>query len=112
MGAYDAPYAVAAESSFVVVNLALEVPWTDWLMDSVTFYQNYSALLKSEDAFADSHQLVWGALVAAGPIYTYFDWAFGQNHPWLGPNYTSALGRGDPDAPWDLRFNVNLGWYF
>jgi hypothetical protein len=112
MGAYDAPYAVAAEASFILANIALEVPWDVWLLDSITFYQDYSGLLKAEDAFADSHQIVWGTLIAAGPIFTYLDWAFGRNHPWLGPDYNAALGPGDPDAPWELRFNVNVGWYF
>lgn len=112
MGAYDAPYAVAAKATFLVASVAVEVDVDLWVIETVTFYENYSALLKSEPSFADSHQLVTGALLSAGPIYTYVDWAVGRNHPWLGNQYVNALGRGRPNAPWELRFNVNLGWYF
>ena len=111
-GAYDAPYAVAAEAGFVVANVALEVPLDIWLLDSVTLYENYSRLFKAAAGFTDSEQNVVGALLAAGPVYLYGDFALGRNHPWLGPDYTTALGPGDPDAPWHLRFNTNLGWYF
>jgi len=40
------------------------------------------------------------------------DWAVGRNHPWLSDQYVRALGPGERNAPWELRFNVNLGWYF
>jgi len=112
MGAYDAPYAVAAESNFLVANVSVEFPVELWVVDSVTLYEDYSVLLKTPIAFADSHQLVTGALFAAGPVYTYVDWAVGRNHPWLSDQYVRALGPGERNAPWELRFNVNLGWYF
>jgi len=112
MGAYDAPYAVASEASFFVGNLAVEVPLEVWLLDSLTVYSDFSAISKRAPGFSDTFHWVNGALVAAGPIYAYMDWAAGQNQPWLGADYASALGRGDPSAPWELRFNVNVGWYF
>ena len=51
-------------------------------------------------------------LVTAGRLLTYFDFAFGKNHPWLGPDYGSALAAGDPNADWELRFNINIGYYY
>ena len=81
-------------------------------MESITFYNNYSYLSKRESRFGDSQQEVLGMLLTAGRLLTYVDFAFGKNHPWLGPNYNTALAEGDPDAGWDLRFNINIGYYF
>lgn len=112
MGAYDAPYAVARRAWFVVANIAVKVPINYGPLESVTFYQDYSSIQKIENRFADSHQATTGALIVAGPLYIYLDAAVGRNHPWLGPNFTSALGPGDSNADWDVRFNGNFGWYF
>ncbi len=112
MGAYDAPYLVAARGYLLSGGLAYE-----WVVDkgplhSLTFYDDFSALLKPESGYADSMQNVLGVLVSAGPVYTYIDFAMGKNQPWMGPNYGAGLAEGDADAGWDKRFNVNVGWYF
>lgn len=112
MGAYDAPYAVASRAWFAVANVAVEVPVDFGPLQSITFYQDYSTILKVARAFADSQQSTTGALLTAGPLYLYLDAAVGLNHPWLGPNFLSALGTGDPNADWEVRFNANAGWYF
>jgi hypothetical protein len=111
-GAYDAPYKVAAEGSIYMANIAYTLPIEGGPFDSITFYNDFSYLKKSDDAFTDSAQNVLGALVAAGKLYTYIDAAFGKNHPWLGPDYGRALAEGDPEADWELRFNINIGYYF
>jgi hypothetical protein len=51
-------------------------------------------------------------LFTAGRLLTYVDFAFGKNQPWIGPNYGAALAEGDPAADWELRFNINIGYYF
>jgi hypothetical protein len=111
-GAYDAPYKVAAEGWLFVANLAYRLPLEGPPLDAITFYADYAYLLKSEDAFSDSQQFVVGASVEAGPALIYIDLAFGKDHPWLGPDYSTALAEGGPDADWELRFNVNVGFYF
>jgi len=111
-GAYDAPYKVASEGSIYMANIAYTLPVKGGPLDSITFYNDFSYLRKSEDSFTDSAQNVLGALVAAGKLYTYIDAAFGKNHPWIGPDYGRALAEGDPDAGWELRFNINIGYYF
>ncbi len=112
MGAYDAPYMVAAEGYIATANIAYTLPVKVSPLDSLTFYNDYSVLLKTEDGFEPSHQNVTGVLVAAGSTYTYVDLAAGRNHPWLGPFYGNALAAGDPDEGWHARFNINIGWYF
>jgi hypothetical protein len=111
-GAYDAPYKVAAEGWLFVANLAYKLPIEGPPFDAITLYTDYSYLLKSESAFSDSQQFVVGASLEAGPALIYIDFAFGKNHPWLGPDYPAALAEGDPNADWELRFNVNVGFYF
>ena len=112
LGAYDAPYKVASEGSIVMVNLAYRLPVPLAPLEALTFYNNYSYLGKAEPGFTDSQQNVLGVLISAGNLLTYVDFAFGKNHPWLGPNYTSALAEGDPTAEWEMRFNINIGYYF
>ena len=112
MGAYDAPYKVASRGDVVLANVAYTIPFENSNIDSVKIYANYSRLMKDIDGFPDSQQFVVGSLVAAGPLWTYFDFAFGKNHPWLGPEYGAALAEGAPAADWELRFNINVGYYF
>jgi hypothetical protein len=79
-------------------------------LESVQIYDDFGALLKDDGA--TSYQNVSGALVSTKYVYTYIDFAAGKNHPWLGGEWEGALAEGDVDAPWELRFNVNLGFYY
>lgn len=112
MGAYDAPYTVAARAEFLTTGIAWEIPLSYWLFESITFYDDFSALYKDPEEFEDSFQNTAGFLLAVGPVYTYLDFAAGRNHPFLGLQYVRALGPGDPTQSWELRFNINVGWYF
>jgi hypothetical protein len=112
IGAFDAPYKMAAEGSVFLANIAYKLPIDGKVLDSITFYNDFSYLKKKTPGFADSQQNVAGMLFAAGGLFTYVDFAFGKNHPWIGPNYQFALAEGDPNAGWELRFNINLGFYF
>jgi hypothetical protein len=54
-------------------------------------------------------------LITAGSIYTYVDYAMGQNNAWLGPfstTWNDGLAAGQADAEWHKRFNINIGYYF
>jgi hypothetical protein len=55
---------------------------------------------------------VTGVLVSAGNVYTYIDAAQGKDQPWLGPVWGDALSSGTVDADWEMRFNINIGYYF
>lgn len=112
MGAYDFPYKVASEGIVVHANIAYTLEIDDSVVRSLTFYNDFSVLTKSEEDYEDSQMNVLGMLLATGHIYCYFDLAMGKNHPWLGGNYGNALAEGDPDAEWEQRFNINLGYYF
>ncbi len=89
----------------------------------------------------DTYHLVPGFLITAGSIYTYVDFALGKNQPWLTEDFGVGLGHGRlyeysdtpdemeqyyytddmdkvgtpvelADMPWNLRFNINVGYYF
>ena len=67
---------------------------------------------KREKGFTDSFMNVTGVLFSSGPIYCFVDYAAGYNHSWLGGNFADDFGVGNPDAKWEARFNVNIGYYF
>ena len=112
MGAYDAPYKVAARGAVGLLNVAYKLPVEHKALESITFYNNYSYVKKRDSSFEDTQQNVIGMLLAAGKLFTYVDFAFGKNHPWIGSNYGAALAEGDPASDWELRFNINVGYYF
>ena len=111
-GAYDAPYWIASEGNVYLFNVAWASGWGLGPFEGLTFYNDYSYLDKSEENFEDTQQNVLGMAGAAGPLYVYFDVAMGKNHPWLGGDWTFGLAQGDPDADWEIRYNVNFGYYF
>ncbi|WP_239014272.1 hypothetical protein [Archangium violaceum] len=112
VGAYDAPYRLASRGTVFVAGVSYSVPVSWGPISKLTFYDDYSFLLKSRAGYEDSHQNVLGALITAGPVFTYVDVASGKNQPWLGPDYGFALAEGLPDARWETRFNINAGYYF
>lgn len=112
MVAYGASYLVASEAFNLTANVAYNVP-VDWdPISSLTFYNDFGWMNKMESSFEDTYMNVTGVLITAGNIYTYVDYAMGKNQPWLGPDWTNGLAAGNPDADWDSRFNINIGYYF
>lgn len=111
MGAYDAPYKVARRGFIGLANVAYAIPTELGPLEQVTLYENFSWLAKGEAGAADSFSNIVGASLTTGPVLTYVDFAFGQNHPFIGGDYAVALAEGAGEQ-WHLRFNVNIGWYF
>jgi hypothetical protein len=112
MAAYGAPYEVAADFNLYSLALARDVP-VDWgPVSNLQFYNDFGYMQKKVSAFEDSFMNVTGVLVTAGNLYTYIDYAAGYNHSWLGGNFVDDFARGNPDAKWEARFNINFGFYF
>ena len=116
MAAYNAPYNVAAKGNIMVAGLAYSIPVEWGPISNVQPYVDYSVISKDGETaegveFANSEHLVPGMLITAGSIYTYVDYAMGKNNAWLG-SWTNGLAAGDPDAEWESRFNINIGYYF
>ncbi|MFD2533029.1 hypothetical protein [Gracilimonas halophila] len=112
MGAYASPYPVATEMNMYSAGLSYsyDVEWGP--ITNLNFYNDYTYFQKNIDGFNDAHQHVLGFLLSAGDVYTYFDIARGNNHPWLTENFGQGLGQGLNDARWNTRFNINIGYYF
>ena len=81
-------------------------------ISQIELYNDFGYMLKKEQEFTDSFQNVTGVLVTAGSVYTYIDYAAGYNHSWLGGNFVDDFAVGNPDAKWEARFNINVGYYF
>lgn len=94
MGAFDSSYHVASKANIYTVGLAYKLPIDRWGIDSLTFYNDFSAMIKDASGFADSFQNVLGCGISAGRLYIYIDWAVGRNHPWIGGDYTDGLADG------------------
>ncbi|ASB50516.1 hypothetical protein [Alkalitalea saponilacus] len=133
MGAYGDPYygdGVAAKGNIFTAGLAYskDVEWGP--ISNIQPYFNYSLMNKNGSLnvngnrynFQNTVMMVPGFLITAGNIYTYVDWAFGKNQPWLTDYFGTGLGAGHldeegipipvKDLSWNRRFNINIGYYF
>jgi hypothetical protein len=112
MAAYGAPYEVAADFNIYSLAISRNVPVEWGPITNLQFYNDFGFMDKSADGFEDSFMNVTGVLVSAGNVYTYIDAAQGKNQPWLGSVWGNALSNGTPGADWEMRFNINIGYYF
>ncbi len=127
MGAYDFAWPVASEGTIPAV--ALSYTWNptlDWI-DSITFYNDYSVILKDGSLpdgtdFNDSAMNVTGMAIASGGWYIYVDYAYSNGNYFVGnegdvygADYSSStVGDfgADLNDEWNGRFNINFGYYF
>lgn len=130
MGAYDFAWPTASQG--VIPSVALSytvVPAVAWI-DSITFYNDYSVIMKDgsvdgED-FNDSQLNVTGMAIAKDGWYIYVDYALSNGNYFVGDRgddygfgengrYASAsvgdFGANRNDK-WNGRFNINFGYYF
>lgn len=112
MAAYGAPYMVAAKASIYTLGMGYAIPVSWGPISNIQVYNDFGHMDKSISHFEDTFMNVTGALITAGHVYTYIDFAAGKNQPWLGPVWTNALAEGTPDTRWEMRFNINIGYYF
>lgn len=110
MGAFD--WAAAVASRAWIPSAALSYTWKperiSWI-DSITFYDDFSILMKDGDGMNDSALNVLGMAIARGGWYIYVDYARSNGNYFVG-------SRGDfganADNKWQDRFNINFGYYF
>jgi hypothetical protein len=106
VGAYSFYDSIAAEATSATANLAY-----DWVVNfgpvtAVQFYNNYGIVFDKSDNTANTVMNVTGMSIAAGGLFTYFDWVHAKNQPFVGG---SASG---DSSDYEQRFNINIGYYF
>lgn len=111
MTAYGAPYQVAARGNIYSLSFSHRFPIKSRWLQSILMYHDVGILQKWNKHFKSSSQNVSGLLLTMGPVYTYIDYAMGQHHAWLGPDW-NAFGPGVGSNSWHARFNINIGYYF
>ncbi len=120
MSAYSANYFVASEAQMFTggISYTLKTPFLGPIQ-SLTFYNDYTYTMKTEEGWKDTVQNTLGFVLAAGGVWTYFDYTWGKNQPWIDAaasdgsysNWTNGLASG-PDNKWHGNFNINLAYYF
>lgn len=106
VGAYAFYDSIPTEADTYSVNVAYTLP-VDWYMvDSLTFYNDYSAVTDKSTNTPDTRFNATGVMVAAGGLYVYVDYYIAENQPFV--NGTMV---GDNDEK-QKRLNVNIGYYF
>lgn len=111
MTAYGAPYLVAAKANVYTISLSHTFPISKKWLKNIMMYHDFGVIQKWDTNFNNSFQNVYGFLLNMGPVLTYIDYAMGQHHAWLGPDW-DAFGPGIGSNSWHARFNINIGYYF
>lgn len=110
MGAFG--YAAPVAAKAWIPSAALSYTWTParipWI-DSITFYNDFSVILKDASGLNDSALNVLGMAIAHGGWYIYVDYAASNGNYFVGNS--GDFGANADDA-WQGRFNINLGYYF
>ncbi len=133
MGAYGIPYEVSTEAWMATLGLSYSVDVNIGPVTNLTFYNDFSYMenqvgegstwratgdeLTLTDNFESSIQNITGFLISAGPVFTYVDIAQGINQPWLTDQFGVGVGPGHEDlglgdSEYNIRLNINIGFYF
>lgn len=111
MAAFGSTYQVASKADIYSAALAYRIPVRKGVLDEICFYNDFSLLHKRVEEYTDSFQNVTGCSVSMGPVFVYVDYAIGHNHAWIGDDWNDAFALSSDNAT-NVRFNINIGYYF
>lgn len=136
MGGFDIPYYIAAKGTIPSIGISYtHFPQNIDFIDYIVPYVDYSLLIKDGETngnyfagqpvgteFQDSEQLTFGTMIGRGNWLIYVDTVLGKGSPLIGNengqlftgaslNDASTAG-GAFDDGWQLRFNINVGYYY
>ncbi len=106
VGAYAFYDSIAAEATMTNANIAYSLPVEWGPVTNLQFYNDYGIIYDKSDNSEDTWMNVTGVSVAAGGLFTYFDFVQAKNQPFVGGSIA-----GDSDDT-ETRFNINIGYYF
>jgi len=113
VAAYGALFRIADKGNLYTTSLRYDIPLKNReILNSMNIYGEFNYLDKTEKKFANSQMHILGVNLNIWKVSIYAEYILGKNHPFLGNNWTNALGAGSPDAKWNQRLNINFGLYF
>lgn len=111
VGAYDYTTEIASKATIPAAALSYTVtPEYEWL-DSITFYNDFSVIMKNASGQEDSAMNVLGMAISTGGWYTYVDYAYSNGNDFVGAWEGDQFST-NADGEWQGRFNINFGYYF
>ncbi len=105
VGAYHFYDSIAARADSYTGNISYKWPVSWGPITALTFYNDYSLINHKSGGLPHTWMNVSGVSVAAGGLFTYFDFVTARNQPFIGG---SMAGNGKVEH----RFNINFGYYF
>lgn len=136
IGGFDTPFYIASEGTIPSIAISYTyVPHSIDFIDFIIPYVDYSILIKDGQTngnyfntlpvgtdFENSEQLTFGAMIGRGNWLIYADTVLGKGSPLIGNEngqYFTGASLNDASTPggafdtsWQLRFNINFGYYF
>lgn len=113
MGAYGSTYNVADQGNIYTASLRYDIPLKNRnFFSSINVYGEANYFQKTIKDFSDSQFYVVGANLNIWRAAVYVEYLLAKNQPFLGNDWTNALGAGNPNEKWNHRININLGFYF
>ncbi len=111
MANYGSAYLLASEGVLLTANVSYDVPVAWGPITKLTFFNDYNILIKDIAGFSDTQMNVPGVVISAGPMLIYVEALMGKNMIFLGDE-TDPMGAGSPNAEWNIRYNISIGYYF
>lgn len=106
VGAYSFYDSIAAEAKSTTLNIAYDIAVNFGPVTALQVYNNFGLVHGKSDNTKNTMMNVTGMSVAAGGLFTYFDFVQARNQPFIGGSAAS-----DSDDS-EQRFNINIGYYF
>ena len=106
VGAYSFYDSIAADAKSTTLNVAYDMAVDFGPVTDLQFYNNFGLVYDKSDDSENTMMNVLGMSVAAGGLFTYFDFVHAKNQPFIG-----GSAAGDSDET-EQRFNINIGYYF
>lgn len=113
VAAYGAPFRLADKGNLYTTSLRYNIPFKNKkIVNSINVYGEFNYLDKVDKQFSNSEMHIIGVNLNIWKVSIYAEYILGKNHPFLGNDWTNALGAGCPEAKWNQRLNINFGFYF
>ena len=109
-GAFMYPFLVAVDAQVLTFNVAKTFKPSWQMIDAITIYNDFSAVIPNGNNVHNSIQNVTGFLLVKKRLYIYTDWITGQNM-WFDGGSGIGLNESGADE-WKGRLNINFGYYF